>query len=880
MTHPRATYRLQLHGGFGFDDAAGIADYLAELGISHVYCSPYLQAAPGSQHGYDVVDYGHVNTELGGADAHQRMCAAFRANQLGQLLDVVPNHMAIGGQENWWWWDVLENGPSSAYASYFDVDWDTPEARLRNLVLLPVLGKQYGRALEAGEIRVAREDAAFLICSYEHRFPVAPRSLGPLLKEASARCGSEELAFIGDALVELPLPTATDRASLVRRHRDKAVIGKLIARLFHERGEVASAVDEVIRQINSDQAALHAILERQNYRLAYWRAAGRDLGYRRFFDINTLVGLRMEDPEVFADTHRLILQWLAAGVLDGLRVDHIDGLREPERYLRRLRESSDHPWLLVEKILQADERLPPSWPVAGTSGYDFMNLVNGLFVDPEGEEPFTRLYVDFTGASADLTALIQEKKDLVMREILGSDLNRLTAMLVEICEQDPHHRDYTRHELHEALKAVAMGLPVYRTYVRQSEPHRSDADIRYINGAVAMAKVARGDLDPELLDYLGNILLLRLPGRLEAELALRFQQFTGPVMAKAVEDTAFYSFNRFVCLNEVGGDPGRFGTSVAEFNRACSMTQRDWPLTMLATSTHDTKRSEDVRARLALLSEIPEQWRQAVHRWSRMSQRHWGVNVPDRNIEYLIYQTLIGAWPIEKDRVARYVEKAIREAKQYTSWTNPNPEYERAVLGFVEGIFADRKFSDDLRRFVEPLIGPGRINSLAQVLLKLTAPGVPDFYQGSELWNFTLVDPDNRQPVDYASRRRMLEELRECGVGEIMQRADEGLPKLWTMRQALAARRCYPQTFGPEGAFTPIAAEGARAEHVIAFCRGGSAITIVPRLVLKLAGDWGDTSLQLPEGEWRDVMGGGCFRGAVGLSELTAQLPVCLLMRQ
>lgn len=881
MVYPQASYRIQLFSGFGFDEAAKLSLYLSELGITHLYCSPYLQAVPGSKHGYDVMDPRRVNAELGGAEAHARMCSALRENGMGQLLDIVPNHMAISGSGNPWWWDVLENGPSSTYASYFDVDWEPPEARLRNTVLVPVLGAQYGRVLEAGEIQVAREDASFVIRYYDHKFPVAPRSLQGIFEPAADRCGSEELAFIADSLSQLPHATAVDHASLRRRHRDKAVLGKLIARLLHENPAFAAAIDEAIRQTNRDPASLHALLERQNFRLAYWKAAGRDLGYRRFFDINTLVGLRMEDARVFSDTHELVLGWVAAGKLDGLRIDHIDGLRDPEQYLERLRTASPQAWLVVEKILERDEKLPDSWPVDGTTGYDFLNQVLGIFIDPEAEAPLTELYRDFTGETADFETVAREKKDLIMREVLGSDLNRLTAMFVDICEGQPRYRDFTRHELHEALKAVVIRLPVYRTYVRTINGKATDDHARYVEDAVKLATEDRPDLDPELMDFLRDILLLRNTGPLETELALRFQQFSGPVMAKAVEDTAFYCFNRFICLNEVGGDPGKFGTSIEQFYSACAERQRQWPRAMLATSTHDTKRSEDVRARLALLSEIPDEWERAVRRWARLNQPHWNGSTPDRNLEYALYQTLLGAWPIERERVARYIEKAIREAKQHTSWTNQNQQYESAVLGFVNSVLEDREFTHELERFVAPLVSPGRTNSMAQLLLKLTVPGVPDIYQGSELWHFALVDPDNRRPVDYEIRRELLRQLKSCSFQQIVNRSDDGLPKLWIIRQTLAVRQRCPDVFGPESSFVPLWASGARARHVVAFSRGEKVITVVPRLVIGLAHDWRNTTLEIPRADWCDVFTGERWEGGeTAVSNLLAKFPVCLLSRE
>jgi (1->4)-alpha-D-glucan 1-alpha-D-glucosylmutase len=880
-TDLRATYRVQLHAGFGFDAAAALANYLAELGISHLYCSPYLQAAPGSTHGYDIVDPGRVNDELGGADAHSRLCKALKTHGLGQVLDIVPNHMAITGRENPWWWDVLENGPSSRYAAYFDVDWDPPEIKLQNTVLVPVLGHHYGRVLEDGDLQLVRDGSAFAICYHDHRFPVSPRSLDTLLATAAQRCRSDDLAFIADALGWLPAATATDQESVRRRHRDKEVLRRQLTHLCEEQPAVAEAIDAVVAEVNANPDSLDALLERQNYRLAFWRTAGRELSYRRFFDINTLVGLRIEDEQVFADTHALIIGWVAEGMLHGLRVDHPDGLRDPEAYFQRLHEACPDAWIVAEKILMPGERLRASWPVAGTTGYDFLNRVSGLFIDPAGEEPLTAFYGDFTGEPTDFAALMRQKKHLIMRDVLGSDVNRLTALFLGICEHHRQHRDYTRHELHEALREVMACFPVYRTYVRASLGQVGDDDVRYVTEAIDAAQRQRPDLDARLLHFLRDLLLVRVQGELESDLVMRFQQLTGPVMAKGAEDTAFYCYNRLVSLSEVGGDPGRFGFSVAEFHRACTETQALWPQAMLATSTHDTKRSEDVRARLSLLSEIPERWRRAVRRWSAMNERHRRDDLPDRNAEYLLYQTLVGAWPLEVERAVAYMEKASHEAKAHTSWINPNPHYDTVLRTFIGNVLSDEAFVSDLEAFVAPLVEPGRITSLAQTLVKLTAPGVPDFYQGTELWDLSLVDPDNRRPVDYDQRRRLLAELKD-GITpeEIWARIDAGLPKLWVIKQALSLRRCQPVLFEPEASYTPLMASGARAEYVVAFARGQGIITVVPRLVIGLQGDWADTTLDLPAGRWRhELTGDKVEGGTVRLAELLARFPVALLTR-
>jgi (1->4)-alpha-D-glucan 1-alpha-D-glucosylmutase len=879
-TDLRATYRVQLHAGFGFADAAAIADYLADLGISHLYCSPYLQAAPGSTHGYDVVNPHQVNKELGGPEAHAQLCATLKEIGLGQVLDIVPNHMAIAGRENPWWWDVLENGPSSRYAGYFDLEWDPPEAKLRNTVLLPVLGDHYGRVLEAGELRLEREEGSFVIHYHDQVFPVSPRSLNDLLATAAERCQSDDLSCIADGLGQLPMSTATDWVAVRRRHRNKEVLRRQLARLCREQPKLAAALDQVVSEVNSDPDQLDVLLERQNYRLAFWRTAAQDLGYRRFFDINTLVGLRAEDETVFAETHALILDWLRKGVLDGLRVDHPDGLLDPQEYFQRLYEACPRAWILAEKILEPGEPLPNSWPIAGTTGYDFIYRLTNLFVDPAGEGPLTKFYAEFTDEPTDFAIVVREKKGMAMRDLLGSDVNRLTALFGQICERHRRHRDYTRHELHHVLREVISSLPVYRTYVRAKVGQVSEDDIRIITEAVESAKKTRPDLDTALFDFFRDILLLRVRGELETELVMRFQQLTGPVMAKGVEDTAFYCFNRLVALNEVGGDPGRFGFSPDDFHNACAETQAEWPRSMLASSTHDTKRSEDVRARLYLLSEIPDRWREAVQRWTNLNKRYHRDGLPDRNAEYLLYQMLVGAWPIATERMIAYMEKASRETKVHTSWANANPDYDAALRQFIEGILKDQEFKADLETFVKPLIELGRVNSLAQTLIKVTAPGVPDFYQGTELWDLSLVDPDNRRPVDYALRRRLLSELDGMTTEEMWSRIDEGLPKLWLIRQTLKLRRSR-KLLEPESSYRPLVARGEKSDHVLAFARGERAITVVPRLVIKLGGTWADTVLELPEGRWHNAFTNETLNGAeIAVARLLHRFPVALLCQE
>jgi (1->4)-alpha-D-glucan 1-alpha-D-glucosylmutase len=876
---PLSTYRIQLNSQFGFDDAAKIVPYLEELGIDYLYCSPVLQAAPGSTHGYDVVDHSKVSSELGGERAYDRLWTALDQANMSQMLDIVPNHMAIA-RENPWWWDVLENGPSSAYAEFFDVDWEPPERRIHNTVLMPVLEDQYGILLEAGKLKVVRDGGNFEVRNGDRVFPVAPRSLRQILAPAALRSGSDALAFLADGFDALPSPASTDLTSITRRHRDKKLLAEMLTKLLNEDATAASAVDQVLEQLNANPDLLHEFLEQQNYRVAYWRMAARDLGYRRFFDINSLVGLRIENERVFYATHRLVMRWVTEGRVKGLRIDHPDGLRDPLEYFQRLRAACPDTWIVAEKILLGSESLRESWPIEGTTGYDFLNIAGRLFVDPAGAQPLTDFYRDFTGESADYAALVRARKQFSMRDTLGSEINTLTAMLLDLCEADRLYRDYTRHEAHEVIRATMACLPIYRTYVRESGEVAPEDDCQ-ISAAVEAAKTYRSDLDARLFDFLRDILSLRTGGKMGAELALRFQQISAAVMAKGVEDTAFYSFNRMLALNEVGGDPDCFGVTPAEFIAWCRKMHRRWPHTMLATSTHDTKRSEDVRARLFLLSEEPERWSRAVIRWAAMNERYRTNEMPDRNFEYHLYQSTVGAWPIEKSRMLAYAEKAAREAKVHTSWTDPVPPYEEAVRKFIEGIYDDSDFIEALNEFAASLIHPGRINSLAQTLLKISTPGVPDFYQGTELWNLALVDPDNRRSQDFDLRRRMLADLREATPEQVMKRFDEGMPKLWLIRQALALRKRHPEWFGPQAGIEPLEVRGARRDHVVAFIRGESVVTIVPRLVAKLGGDWRDTEVELPRGEWINHMTGARLRGGrMKLAELMQRFPVALLARE
>ena len=875
-----ATYRLQLRPEFDFDSAIEIIDYLRELGISHVYCSPYLQAAPSSTHGYDIVDYQQVNQELGGEEGRKRFVGKLAESGLGQLLDIVPNHMAITGHYNRWWWDTLENGEASRYAPYFDIEWNAPEERLRHKILLPVLGDHYGRVLAKGEINLARQEGRFIVRYHEHTFPVAAESIAGLLAKAAAAEGSSRLSFLADSLARLQRNAAEGWEGLLLHDRDKEILNDLLAFLCTEQPNIARRIDQVVEETNKDADELDALLSKQNYRLSRWRTAETELVYRRFFDINTLVGIRTERDRVFADTHVLILKWIQQGEVDGLRVDHPDGLCDPGRYFQKLRASAPQAWILAEKILATEEPLPESWDIAGTTGYDFLNIAGGLLVDARGEAAMNELYRQFTQAPVDFNLVTREAKIQILREILGSDINRLTALFLDICENHRDYRDYTRHEIHEAIREVTACFPVYRTYVSPETGAPSESDTRYISQAISAAKAGRPDLEERLFDFLRDVLLLRVPGEQEREFVVRFQQINAAAMAKGVEDTALYRYARLISFNEVGGDPGRFGVALDDFHKWCAETQSRSPLTLLATSTHDTKRSEDVRIRIGLLSENPAGWAEAVNRWAASNARHRTGDFPDRKIEYFLYQTLVGAWPISKERLIEYMKKVIREAKENTSWITPNPVYETALEHFCDSLLDDSEFIADLQNVVSQTTQAAHSTSLSLTLLKLTAPGVPDIYQGTELWDLSLVDPDNRRLVNYEVRKQMLTELDRLGPEEILERSDEGMPKLWIIRQALRTRCSHLQDFDAPGGYTPLWASGAKATHVVSFQRGESVITVAPRLLLTL-GNWDGTLLELPIGRWKNQFTGDSIDGGkVEVASILNRFPVALLVRE
>ncbi len=869
---------MQLRPGFGFRETAAIVEQLSRLGFSHLYLSPVLQAVPGSTHGYDVIDHSRVNAELGGEDGFRTLAETLRSRGMGILLDIVPNHMAIHPQ-NRWWWDVLENGRSSAYALYFDVSWDPPEPKLKDLILVPVLGDHYGRELDRGALRLERESERIVLRYQDHVLPLAPESLDPLLARVAERVTSDAVAEVGRAAGSLPqlFPGAT-RAERLARHRSKEDLTSRVAELCSD-PELAPAIDREVARLNADPDRLDELLRRQHYRIAYWRTAARELDYRRFFDINELVALRVEDPEMFDAVHARVLGWLADGTIDGVRVDHVDGLRDPRGYLERLRSGAgERAWIVVEKILHHDERLRASWPIDGTTGYETADLLTRLFIDPHDIGRLTETYRAFTGEHRDFGDIAVEAKHEVMRGSLAADVDRVTALLVLVCEGHRRHRDHTRDALRDLIRELTVAMAVYRTYSRAT-PDPDEEDERWLDGAIGILRRRRPDIDPELVRFVRSLMAGEVRGDVETELVMRFQQLTAPVFAMAIEDRAFYRYARLVALNEVGGDPARTVAPADELHRRAAEQLRRWPRSLVTGSTHDTKRSEGVRARLVLLPEIAESWSEAVARWSAHNERHRTVGLPDREMEYLFYQTLVGAHPLPVVRALAYMEKAAREAESHTSWTAPDARYERALSDFVRGTLDDPVFTADLDAFVAPLVRAGRETEIAQALVRCTTPGIPDVYQGTELWDLSLVDPDDRRPVDHDLRRRLIRDLDRLAADDVLRGMDDGLPKLHVLATALTVRREHPATFA-EGSYRALAAEGERADHVIGYLRGDEVATIVPRWVMRLAGDWRDTRVRLPEGQWCDRLTGTPRTGGERrMAELLEVFPVALLTR-
>jgi (1->4)-alpha-D-glucan 1-alpha-D-glucosylmutase len=989
LRRPGATYRLQVHRGFTLDDVTRVVDYLADLGVTDGYLSPYLSARPGSMHGYDVFDYRRINAEIGDQQAHDRLIRKLKERGMGRVLDIVPNHMGIAGL-NPFWMDVLELGPQSRHSRFFDIDWTPIEDELDGRVLLPILEDQYGRVLESGKLVLKRDGGQFFLAYYDRFLPIAPRSYATILEhrlDALLGLGEEEddvqeLRSIASSSRSLPASHEIGDASIEHVAFEKEVIKRRLARLINESPRIRAYIDETTATFvgtpgeASSFDPLHTLLEQQVYRLSYWRVASEEINYRRFFDINDLAGLRTEDPRVFEATHSRIFRWIAEGGVTSLRIDHPDGLADPAGYFRRLQERlflrtchvrysavetppADWPTvgrlirnrfrraiakrsapqlarrfpIVVEKILTRDEPIPRDWTIDGTVGYEFLNAVNGLFVDPKSSAAIAATYHDFTGESTDFRAILFDAKRLITRSSLASERNMLAKRLALIASHDRRSRDFTHAELGRVVGSIMATFPVYRTYIQPGRPV-SKRDRRVIEFAVARARKRNPTIDESVFTFVQNVLLMEHPEGLSKDevarretFAVRFQQTTGPVQAKGLEDTTFYRYVPLVSLNEVGGYPSRYGTEPERFHRKNERRLASWPHSFLATATHDTKRGEDARIRINVLSELPQEWRAAIDRWAR-----WNASckressrgaVPDAREEYLFYQTLIGSWPFAGDtavvtpeyveRIQEYLVKAAREAKVKTSWIDSDSSHVDALKAFVADVLTgseSKPFLTDFLRFQRHIARVGIVHSLSQTLIKLTSPGVPDIYQGCELWDLSLVDPDNRRPVDFNLRTQLLGELkarvdrgekRSDLADDLLRNSDSGSIKLYLHWAALGDRRERPGLY-EQGRYIPIHAEGPHAERVVAFARelhGQAVITVAPRLVTQMMGPdgeqppigsvWDSTSLIIPTElasfawedrltgvpcELRDEQGGK----RVSLSQVLAHLPIGLLV--
>jgi (1->4)-alpha-D-glucan 1-alpha-D-glucosylmutase len=853
------TYRLQLHAGFTLTDAQRILPYLAALGVSHVYLSPCLQAFPGSMHGYDVTDPGRISADLGGELAWESFVAAARAQHLGILLDFVPNHMSAS-QYNAWWDNVLACGPYSEFAGYFDIRI-APHEPFK--VHICTLAHAYGESLEKGEIVIEARGDRPRIVHFDNSWPLSAASWGTLLDDPDP-CFAE--------LIELQnnvAPSDADRARY-RRQLERAVA---VLAGAGAAGRLAAAIDRT----REDPQRLDTILRRQFFALHSWKLAGELTNYRRFFDVSGLVGLMIEKPAVFEAAHARVESMIRQGQLGGLRLDHPDGLKHPLGYFERLRALLPEGRLYVEKILENDERLPEDWPIDGTVGYEFMAKVNRLWMDDRRIDAFTGTYADFTGHPVNFAALVREKKREIVESTFSGDLDRLSAAALDIARADWRTRDLSPRRLREALASVTTALGVYRTY--RTAGVLNPRDERVFAEAVQSARMSAPNGGGSAFDFLSALFNKRELGAAEEEFIARWQQLTPAVTAKGVEDTTFYLFDRLVSCNEVGSQASLMGISAEKFHEFCHSLSERWPGNLLATSTHDNKRSEDVRTRISLLSEIPDRWAEVLHLWSQLTADAWKNRTPDRHAEYLLYQTLIGAWPLPRERCWQYMLKACREAKMRTSWHEPNTGYEENIRGFVDGVYETPEFIESLEAFIAPLILPGRINSLAQTLIKMVAPGVPDFYQGSELWDLSLVDPDNRRPVDFELRGQLLDRCRSLSAEDVALDWDSGLPKIWMTTRLLALRRRRPADFRKPSAYQPLVAQGAHIGNLLAFRRGENLIAVVPRFSMTVNGDWGDTLLPLPRGVWVNTFTDARLQGGVSPPDLFGSFPVALLTR-
>ena len=902
---PTCTYRLQFNRWFTFSQAREVVAYLDALGVSDVYASPYFQASPDSLHGYDITDHSKLNIAIGSREDYDAWIAELHAHSIGQVLDFVPNHVGIAEPLNEWWMDVLENGPSSRFAPYFDIDWQPLKSDLRDKVLLPILTDQYGRVLERGELQVRFEEGTFYLLYGERRLPIAPGTYRYVLEIALRNLAEHkeedfyaELQSILTALEYLPKRTEADPKRIAERIREKEIIKRRLERRCAEAPQVQQAIQKALAQINGEPGdprsfdALDELLNAQSYRLAFWRVAAEEINYRRFFDVNELAAIRVELPEVFDAIHRLLLEFVSSHAVTGLRIDHPDGLYLPREYFEKLQQrcakvlGTTLPkdgraiYMVAEKILTGSETLRKDWHVHGTTGYDFTNQVAQLLVDSSTETVITKAFHRFIGRSVPFGHLLYAKKLQVMKLSLANDVDVLGNMLDRLSEQSRWYRDFTLEALSRTVRETIACFPVYRTYLAPGQPV-TEEDRQIVERAIAAAKRRNPGMEESIFNFLRDILLFRFPPNLDAKaraehthFVLKFQQSTGPIMAKGLEDTVFYIYNRLTALNEVGGEPQQFGLSIEEFHERNIDRQRNWPATLLATSTHDTKRSEDVRARIVVISEIPEVWRRSLQRW-RVANRRWkrminDVTAPDANEEYLLYQTLLGTWPMQAngepettatpdyiERIQRYMAKALHEAKINTSWIQPNEEWDAAMRDFIAKVLDPsprNKFLPALIPVAKDVARFGAVNSLSQTLLKLTSPGVPDIYQGSEIWDYSLVDPDNRRPVDYKRRREMLESLATAHPRDLARNWTDGRIKMLLTQRVLQFRRKHVELF-QKGEYLPLTPGGIFADSCVSFARqlGNHWIVVIaPRLSSRVGfppiGEiWQDTTLEIPE---------------------------------
>ncbi len=944
---PSATYRIQFHLGFRFADARELIPYLHELGISDLYASPGFKARRGSSHGYDVADPLLINSELGTEKEFDEMIERLKVYDMGLLLDIVPNHMSASS-DNPWWMDVLENGESSPYAHYFDVYWNSPGAETgsspANRILLPVLAKPYGQMLEDQELSLKLNESGFFIRCGDSKLPLDPATFGPIVERVlnelapDSESARDQLSLLLNHIRRLPPRTVRAPKKLARRRRQKEVIKNKLGRLLGAQAEVRSAIERAMLAFNGAKGVpesfnlLDCLLNEQAYRLACWEVASEQIGYRRFFDVTDLVGLRVELPDVFQARHAAALELITEGKITGLRVDHIDGLCDPLSYLDKMQHSIGHAaqsddgserfFMVVEKILADHEDLPAAWPVCGTTGYDFTNLANQALIDPNGLADIRRFYESFTGRHQSFAEVARDARLCVLEQLLGADINSLAAELARLAAKDRYARGVTRSEHKAALSELSACLPVYRTYIRGCEVPENDR--KQIAAAVEDARRRSTQRNvTAALDFLERVLLLK-PSNSETRRAwlafvMRWQQFTGAAMAKGVEDTALYRYAALLSLNDVGGNPGAKGKTTTEVHEELLARGKRTPLTLNATSTHDTKRSEDVRARISVLSEFPAEWKRRVKKWSRLNRSKVreiaGRMAPDRNEEIFLYQTLLGAWPLSAgeneafpERLKQYVLKALREAKVHTSWRYPNSVYEAAVVQFAGTLLslpAENAFAQDFLAFQSKIAFYGALNSLSQVLLKAMSPGMPDFYEGAELWDLSLVDPDNRRPVDFPARIRALEELRRQEAQdqlELVKRLitgwKDGRIKLYITQKALECRRNFSEVFA-KGDYIPLQAAGPKQDHLLGFARRNGrnwVLVMIPRLTVGITRPgmaplgvktWGRSAVELPKSapaKWRNIITGEALRAGRGgihslpLAQIFASFPVCALV--